>query len=497
MNNFSIYSMDSTNEDVIIKYTPSSLTINYKYTIIKDGKEERTVYVKNNTDTDILLSDTGIYQIKVVEYYNNEQSSIMSGIYHIDKEEPVITVKQDNIKINEGDRFNTLDGIKAYDNIDGDISNLIKTNEGDIYLNKVGSHKLIYTVSDSAGNTTNKTVIVEVMKNDAFQLLITQIIFLVILMTILISTLKYSRSLKIEKRIARYSVKPIKDNSRSLFGNINRFINNKIKQITKILNKSVFVNKFSKRYLKYVKVFGSESDTTITIVAQKIILSIVFLLIAIIAKTIRLQVMSIYEIIIPMLVGYYTLDFVYAFRYKSYRKSVENDFLQAIIIMNNAFKSGRSIMQATLLVSTELDGPMALEFNKMALELSFGLDIEVVFKRFSERINLEEAAYLTASLAITNKTGGNIIRVFDSIEKTLFNRKKLKLELKALTGSSKLIMYVLMFVPIFFVLVISIINSSYFMPLFINPLGLVLIFVMLVIYITYIIIIRKIISIRM
>ena len=497
MNNFSIYSMDSSNEDIIVRYTPSSLTINYKYTIIKDGKEYKNVYINSNTDTNIILSDTGIYQIKVVEYYNNSQASVISGEYHIDKVAPVITLKQDKIKINEGDKFNILDGIKASDNIDGDITHLIKTNENDIYLNKVGSHKLVYTISDSAGNTTSKTVIVEVMKNDGFQLLITQIIFLVILVTLLISTLKYNRSLKIEKRIAKYSVKPIKDNSGSLFGNINKFINNKIKQITKILNKSVFALKFSKRYLKYVKVFGNESDTTITIVAEKIILSIIFLLVSLIAKTIRLQVMSIYEIIIPMLVGYYTLDFVYAFRYKIYRKSVENDFLQAIIIMNNAFKSGRSIMQAIELVSTELDGPMALEFKKMALELSFGLDIEVVFKRFSERINLEEAAYLTASLAITNKTGGNIIRVFDSIEKTLFNRKKLKLELKALTGSSKLIMYVLMFVPIFFVLVISIINSSYFTPLFLNPLGLILIFIMLIIYITYIIIIRKIISIRM
>ena len=165
--------------------------------------------------------------------------------------------------------------------------------------------------------------------------------------------------------------------------------------------------------------------------------------------------------------------------------------------MNNCFKSGRSIVQAVELVSTELSGPISEEFKKVALEISFGLDIEIAFKRFANRVELEEAAYLTAALSITNKTGGNIIRVFDSIEKNLFNRKKLKLELKSLTGSSKIIMYVLICVPLLFVVIISIINSTYFLPLFSTPIGIILILMMIIIYITYIIVVRKIINVRM
>ena len=41
-------------------------------------------------------------------------------------------------------------------------------------------------------------------------------------------------------------------------------------------------------------------------------------------------------------------------------------------------------------------------------------------------------AYLSSSLTILNRTGGNIVAVFDSIEKTLFDKKKLKEELKRL-----------------------------------------------------------------
>ena len=134
--------------------------------------------------------------------------------------------------------------------------------------------------------------------------------------------------------------------------------------------------------------------------------------------------------------------------------------------MNNAFKSGRSIQQAIELVTKELSGPIGLEFKKMHMEISFGLSIEEVFKRLANRIEIEEVTYLTASLSILNKTGGNIIKVFTSIEKNLFNKKKLRVELKSLTGSWKLIMYVLMLVPVSFILLVSFINSSYFKPLF-------------------------------
>ena len=220
-------------------------------------------------------------------------------------------------------------------------------------------------------------------------------------------------------------------------------------------------------------------------------------MVAVLTSTIRFDVLSAYELVIPFIVGFFALDLIYGYRYRLYRKKIENDLLQAIIIMNNAFKSGRSITQAVNLVSEELEGPIALEFKKISMELSFGLDIEVAFKRFSERINIEEANYLTSSLSILNKTGGNIIKVFTSIEKTLFNRKKLRLELKSLTGSSKLIMYVLILVPICFVSLVSFINKDYFKPLFTSPIGIIIIISIIILYLIYIFVVRKVMKIRM
>lgn len=496
-NSLSVYSQEQVTKDNIkVIYTPSSDVLNYEYYITNNDILEKTVIVPDNRTSNISLTTSGSFKIRVVEHYVDTIKEIKSGIYNIDKEAPILEVGDKSLKLKQGNKINVMGGVSAKDNYDGDITSYIITNEKELDLNKIGNHKLKYIVSDSAGNEVSKIVNIQVVKNDTIQLLVTQCIILLVLIFSLLYMIRYNKSIIIERRISDYSVKPIKDYSKSLFGNIFRFIDKLINHITNFLNKGVVIKKVGRRYLKYVKVFGKENDTVVTIISQKIVVSIVFLCIAMVAKTIRLEVLSPYEMAIPIIVGYYCLDIVYAYRYQIYRKRLENDFLQAIIVMNNAFKSGRSIVQAIELVSTELTGPIAEEFKKIALELSFGLDIEVVFRRFSERIDLEEAAYLTAALTITNKTGGNIIRVFDSIEKTLFNRKKLRLELKSLTGSSRIIMYVLILIPLIFVVILCLIDSTYFLPLFANPIGLILIFIMIIIYIAYIVVVRKIINVR-
>ena len=199
----------------------------------------------------------------------------------------------------------------------------------------------------------------------------------------------------------------------------------------------------------------------------------------------------------PFIIGYFIPDIIYVTKYKIYRNRIENDLFQAIIIMNNAFKSGRSITQAIDLVSTELDGPIAQEFKKMSMELNLGLAVDVVFSRLSNRINLEEVAYLTASLSILNKTGGNIIKVFTSIEKNLFNKKKLRVELKSLTGTSRVIVTVLYLVPILFILFISLVSPGYFKAFYTTEIGFIFMTVIFILYVVYIFIVNKVMKVRM
>ena len=80
--------------------------------------------------------------------------------------------------------------------------------------------------------------------------------------------------------------------------------------------------------------------------------------------------------------------------------------------MNNSFKAGSNVTKAVETVIDELDGPIKDEFRKIYIDINYGLSLDVVFNRFYERVKLEDAQYLTSSLSLLNKTGGNIVKVF-------------------------------------------------------------------------------------
>ncbi len=487
-----------TNLDLTVTYTPSELTMRYTYTIFKNGVPSSSESIDDGKPVNMVLDETGTYKIKIESYdYYNRKTEIESGIYKIDKDAPVILLGSDSLKMKVGSVLYPMADVKAYDTQDGDLLEQVTTNVEELDFEEIGLKKLVYTVSDSAGNVTTKTMMINVVRDDTFGVILIQLGIIATLIGIILAMLSYRKSVKLEQRIKKYSIDSLNDHSLSLFDRYYQFYAKLLKRISKYVSKSVFLKKYSDRYEKYVGIMGDETRKGVDFVSAKILIAILFVVIAIISSTLQIELINSYEIIFPFLFGFFVPDILYISKYKLHRKHIENDLLQAIIIMNNAFKSGRSITQAIELVMTELDGAIAKEFRKMRAELSYGLSVDVVFERFSDRIKLEEVNYLTASLSILNKTGGNIIKVFSSIEESLFNKKKLWLELESLTSSSKMIMYVLFCVPVLFAIFVSVINPEYFLPFFTTPLGFMLSFLIIVLYVAYIICVRKIMAVRM
>ena len=153
-------------------------------------------------------------------------------------------------------------------------------------------------------------------------------------------------------------------------------------------------------------------------------------------------------------------------------------------------------MQAIEIVAQELKGPIKQEFKKMHLEISYGLSLDVVFDRFSKRVASEEVNYITSSLSILNKTGGNIIKVFSSIEKMLFNKRKLKQEMKSLTSSSSMISKILLFMPFVFVLFITLLQPDYFAALINTTIGNIILCLIILIYVIYAYVVNRIMKVR-
>ncbi len=475
------------NDTLVVNFLPSTDTIQYSYKLYKDDNVIKNENVNNNQGIHFSLTDTGNYSIEISTTSNDGTlHNYTSGLYQIDKEKPVITAP-DEITITSKDQ--SID-VTATDNVDGDITSSITSDisSQDIYNN--GTHTVTYVVSDEAGNTTSKSVYIstEIAGNYLF---VTQVVIVICLAFLVLLISNFFKIIRLGKRIESFTIEPIKTNNIPLANRILIRYRNILDKFGNLFNKSTFFKNYAKRFDKYT-VISVLHNSGMEIICGKIITAILFVLLVILNKTLRWEPFEIYDFVLPFVLGYFVLDIIYFVKFKRYKVKLESDFLAAITVMNNAFKAGRSISQAIDIVSHEVVGPIGSEFEKMSLELSYGLGMDVVFKRFGERIKLAEVSYLTASLTILNKTGGNITEVFDSIEKSLFNKKKLRLELRTLTASSRLIIYVIIFMPLCFIIFVNVISPGYFDPFFNTTIGNILLIFMIIFYIIFIYFVRKI-----
>lgn len=325
---------------------------------------------------------------------------------------------------------------------------------------------------------------------------IIQTIIMIVLAFVIFYLVIYNKSLKIERRISKYSTQSIKNNRVSLFDLLYNEYFKLISKLSKILKKSTVMSKYSTKYNKYISYDNVKDVSAMDFISNKFLICVLFIFIISFAKIIEGVMPSFFDIIISGLLGFFLLDIYFKFSDYVKKRQVEQELLNAIIIMNNAFRSGRSTMQAIEIVAEELKGPIKQEFKKMHLEISYGLSLDVVFDRFSKRVESEEVSYITSSLSILNKTGGNIIKVFSSIEKMLFNKRKLKQEMKSLTSSASMISKILLFMPFIFVIFITLLNPDYFVPLINTTMGNVILCLIIIIYAVYAYVVNRIMKVR-
>lgn len=320
--------------------------------------------------------------------------------------------------------------------------------------------------------------------------LLIRIILVVILFVILLIIYRINKMILLEKRISRYTLKRLSYEEISFLDKI--LIN--YDNIVKKFYKNKIFQKLSDKYNRYL--YGIDNTNTIYFIINKLLIAFMFVILIIVSNAIKGNIISFLTFVFCFVIGYYIYDIylIYALKYR--KKKIKNDMLRAVIVMNNAFKVGKSVLQAVLIVSNTLPRPIAIEFKKVHQDMSYGLSADVAFSRFAKRVDLEEANFIASSLTILNKTGGNIVNVFSSIERTLFDKKKLESDLKNSTAASNLVVKFLMIVPIVFILLIYIVSPTYFNPLFESIFGYFIIGIILVMLVIYLYLLNKILKVE-
>jgi len=334
------------------------------------------------------------------------------------------------------------------------------------------------------------------MENYSLQVLIMQGLTILLLFFLIFYLLRQRRIIQLEKRFEKFSLLSTYDEEKSIFDLMLDFIWKVIHKVRFFLQKSNVLKKYSLKYDKFIKFEQKEKITGMDYIAMKVLIACLFLVCNLFTAMFQVTPVSGMSLFLTFLIGFFLPDLFLQLEYQKKRKKIEEDLLKAIIVMNNSFKSGRNIMQAVEIVKNELEGPISDEFKKIYLDMTYGLSIEVVFDRFYNRVKLDDAKYITSSLSLLSKTGGNIVRVFGTIERSFFEKKKLKQEMQSLTSASIFVFRTLCVLPFLFILVIFLLNPTYFDPVFTTSLGHILLGVTVLFYLLYIFVIKKVLEVK-
>lgn len=319
----------------------------------------------------------------------------------------------------------------------------------------------------------------------ALKIIITISIFVIIGFVI-----KFSKAMKLNDRLSKYTVNNDKRKELSVGDRINIFYNKIRDGLAKSLKKSDYFKRRSKKYERYCYINNNPLSIFATKFCISFIIGIIYTLSSIYKSNFNPMIL-----LLVMVIGYFIYNAYLMINEKIRYKNIESDLLKAIIIMNNAFKSGYNITQAIDFVSKDLTGPISEEFMKISQDLKYGLELKDVFDRFYDRVRIEDALVMSSSLSLLNLTGGNLVGIFNSIEKSFTNKKRLRDELNAMTSSSKLVYYILLAMPVIIVSILLILSPDYYAPLFANPIGYLIIIFSFLLYIGYFLIIRKILKV--
>lgn len=313
----------------------------------------------------------------------------------------------------------------------------------------------------------------------------------IIVVILVFAFYKVYMSISIEKRI-----RPFLLNTNYIIGlSCSDLIVNKVfgivKRISKFLSKSHFLRKYANHFNRYLGFDENHKIEAMDYISLKFITMLFIDSLYFLTVFLRIAEFSFYNFVIISIIAFFLIDIFIIFIYTRKQNLTSEQLLEAVVIMNSAFKSGKNILGAIEIVRAELPNPIKAEFNIIYQDLKYGISVEGAFERFYKRINLEEAKLITSSLALLNKTGGNIVSVFNMIENSFYDRLRIKNELNALLATSKILYYSLLIIPFIFIFLIVMLNPEFFKPLVTTKVGVLIDIILVFQYFIYIFIIKK------
>ena len=173
--------------------------------------------------------------------------------------------------------------------------------------------------------------------------------------------------------------------------------------------------------------------------------------------------------VLGLVIGYW-LPRLWLNRRKSKRlKAFNGSLADTITLLANSLRAGSSFLQSVEMVVREAQPPISTEFARVIREVNLGLPLEDALLNLQRRVKSEDLDLMTTAISIQHGVGGNLAEILDTIAFTIRERVRIKGEIKTLTAQQRMSGYVVGFLPVALVLLMSVLAPTFMEPMFQKP----------------------------
>jgi tight adherence protein B len=142
-------------------------------------------------------------------------------------------------------------------------------------------------------------------------------------------------------------------------------------------------------------------------------------------------------------------------------KAFTANFPDAIELMVRGLRSGLPISETLGIVSSEVSGPVGVEFRAVNDKMKIGLTMEAALQETADRLGTSEFQFFVITLAIQRETGGNLAETLSNLADVLRKRAQMKLKIRAMSSEAKASAMIVGALPFIVFTLVYMLNPAY------------------------------------
>jgi tight adherence protein B len=147
-------------------------------------------------------------------------------------------------------------------------------------------------------------------------------------------------------------------------------------------------------------------------------------------------------------------------------RAFEDQLPDLLITMAASLKAGHSFKQGIQSVVDEGQDPAAKELRRVLTDTQLGRPMEAALQETADRIGSKNFSFVITAVNIQRQVGGSLAGLFDMVADTVRDRQQFARKIRSLTAMGRMAAYVLVGLPFFIALAMTVLNRTYMAPLF-------------------------------